>query len=273
MQIVVVAAILLYMLSAAAYCAYLFLQRDVLHKAGYIMIIGGFACQTAVIGWAIIRTGQMPVNNLHETLAIVAWALVAAFLAINARFHVKILGTYTAPLAAFILLAANQFPREPLQPDHILTGVWLTVHIITIFIGDAAFVLAAGVGGLYLLQERDIKAKTRGFFFKRLPSLDLLDSTGYACIVGGFVMLTIGLISGMIYAKILWGRLWDWDPKEVWSAITWIFYAVLLHERLTVGWRGRRAAVMALVGFMVLLFTFFGVNFLLKGNHGQFTQW
>lgn len=273
MQILVVSAVLLYMLSAVSYCAYLFLQRDFLHKFGRVLILTGFACQTSAIGWAFGQTGQMPVNNLHETLSIVAWALVGAFLAINARFQLKILGTYTAPLAAFILLAANHFPREPLQPDHMLKGIWLTVHIITIFIGDAAFALAAGVGTLYLLQEGNIKAKTRGFFFKRLPSLDLLDTVGYACIVSGFAMLTIGLITGMVYAKVLWGRFWGWDPKEVWSAITWIFYAVLLHERLAVGWRGRRAAIMSIVGLAVLLFTFFGVNFLLKGHHGQFTQW
>jgi ABC-type transport system involved in cytochrome c biogenesis permease subunit len=102
--------------------------------------------------------------------------------------------------------------------------------------------------------------------------LDLLDSSGYACIVTGFTMLTIGLVSGMVYAKFVWGRFWAWDPKEVWSAISWIFYAVLLHERLAVGWRGRRAAVMAIVGFVVLLFTFLGVNFLLTGHHGQFTR-
>jgi ABC-type transport system involved in cytochrome c biogenesis permease subunit len=77
----------------------------------------------------------------------------------------------------------------------------------------------------------------------------------------------------MVYGKNIWGHFWSWDPKEVWSAITWIFYAALLHERLTVGWRGRRAAIMAIVGFGVLLFTFLGVNFLLHGHHGQFTRW
>ncbi|KJS31107.1 MAG: cytochrome C biogenesis protein [Desulfatitalea sp. BRH_c12] len=273
MQIVMVTAILLYMLAAASFCAYLFFQRNFLQKIGHMLLIAGFICQTVMLGAEFIRTGHVPANNLHETLSVVAWALVGSFLALNIKFRLKILGAYTAPLAAFILLAAIQFPREPLQPDNLLKGVWLTVHIIAIFIGDAAFALAAGVGVLYLLQERNIKGKKRGFFFKRLPSLDLLDTTGHACIVSGFTMLTIGLIAGMVYAKILWGHFWSWDPKEVWSAVTWIFYAVLLHERLAVGWRGRRAAIMALAGFAVLLFTFFGVNFLLKGHHGQFTQW
>ncbi|WP_054034009.1 c-type cytochrome biogenesis protein CcsB [Desulfatitalea tepidiphila] len=273
MQIAFIAAILLYMLSSAAYFAYLFIQRDRLQQIGGLLLMVGFACHTVSIGWAFADTGHVPVNNLHETLSMTAWAVVGAFLVLNLKFRIKILGVYVAPLVVFILLIATQFPREPLQPQNMLKGIWLLVHIITIFAGDAAFALAAGVGGLYLLQERNIKAKTRGFFFKRLPSLDLLDTTGYACIVCGFTLLTIGLISGMVYAKILWGRFWSWDPKEVWSAITWIFYAVHLHVRLAIGWRGRRAAVMAIVGLGVLLFTFLGVNFLLSGHHGQFTQY
>jgi ABC-type transport system involved in cytochrome c biogenesis permease subunit len=80
-------------------------------------------------------------------------------------------------------------------------------------------------------------------------------------------------VAGVLYAKVVWGRFWSWDVKEVWSGIMWLFYAALLHERLTVGWRGRKAAIMSIIGFAVLLFTFFGVNFLLGGHHGEFTQW
>jgi cytochrome c-type biogenesis protein CcsB len=128
------------------------------------------------------------------------------------------------------------------------------------------------LGVLYLLQEHEIKAKKHRFFFKRLPSLELLDNTGYMCIVIGFTMLTLGLVTGFVYAKEVWGHFWRWDPKEVWSGITWLFYAALLHERLAVGWRGRRSAIMAIIGFAVLLFTFLGVNLLLKGHHVEFTR-
>ena len=273
MQILFFLAVLSYMLSSAGYFAYLFIQRNLLQRTGCILFLAGVIFQSAVIVWSFARTGHMPANNLHETLALVAWALVGAFLVLNLKLRVKILGVYVAPLAAFILFAASQFPSEPMQPQSLLKGFWLVVHIIAIFLGDAGFALACGVGILYLIQERSIKHKSRGFFFKRLPSLDLLDSTGYACVVIGFTMLTIGLITGMVFAKNVWGRFWSWDPKEVWSAITWIFYAALLHERLTVGWRGRRAAIMAIIGFAVMLFTFLGVNFLLKGHHGQFTRW
>jgi cytochrome c-type biogenesis protein CcsB len=272
MQILFVLAVFCYMLSSAGYFAYLFIQRDIMQQIGYILLWVGLVFQSAVIIWTFSTTGHMPANNLHETLSWVSWALVGAYIVLHIKLRVKVLGVYVAPLATFVLFVASQFPKEPLQPLNLLKGFWLVIHIIAIFIGDAGFALAAGVGILYLLQERGIKRKSRGFFFKRLPSLDLMDSTGYACVVLGFTMLTIGLVTGMVYAKNIWGRFWSWDPKEVWSAITWIFYAALLHERLTFGWRGRRAAIMAIVGFGVMLFTFLGVNFLLKGHHGQFTR-
>lgn len=272
MTLLSVIATLFYMLGAAGYFAYLFFQRNPLQRAGMVLLAGGLAFQSVGIAWAVIATGHVPANNLHETLCLVAWAIVGAYLIVHVKFKIKILGIYVAPLAVFIMLVATQFPRETSQPENLLKGIWLIIHIVTIFAGDAAFALAAGVGALYLVQERGIKSKKRGFFFKRLPSLELLDSTGHACIVAGFTLLTIGLITGMISAKIIWGRFWGWDPKEVWSAITWIFYAILLHERLAVGWRGRRAAIMAIAGLLVLLFTFLGVNFLLPGHHGQFTR-
>ena len=100
----------------------------------------------------------------------------------------------------------------------------------------------------------------------------MLDNIGYVCIVVGFSMLTLGLITGFVYAKAVWGRFWSWDPKEVWAGITWLFYAVLLHERLTVGWRGRRSAIMAIIGFGVLIFTFLGVNLFMEGHHEVFTK-
>jgi cytochrome c-type biogenesis protein CcsB len=170
------------------------------------------------------------------------------------------------------MVIAARFPNAPDQMNKTLNNLWLVVHVVAVFIGEASFALACGVGLLYLLQEHAIKSKKHGFFFRRLPSLELLDTTGYACILTGFAMLTFGLITGFVYAKAVWGRFWSWDPKEIWSGITWLLYAALLHQRLTVGWRGRRAAIMAIIGFAIILFTFLGVNFLLQGHHGEFTR-
>ena len=272
MEILFVAVIFFYILSSAAYFAHLFLQKEILNRSGTLLLIIGFICHTITIITVFLKTGQMPVNNLFETLSIAGWSVAGVFLLLHFKFHLKVLGIYAAPLTACIALIAYQLPMEPTASYSIFKSFWLVVHIVATFSGDAAFALACGTGILYLVQEHAIKTKSHGFFYKRLPSLELLDQTGYACIVAGFSLLTIGLITGIIYAKSVWGRFWSWDPKEVWSAITWLFYAALLHERLAVGWRGRRAAIMAIMGFGVLLFAFLGVNFLMKGHHGQFTK-
>lgn len=271
MEPVFIIATIVYMVSCAGYLGYLFFQRAILQRTAIGLILIGFAMHTTSLVICGINAGNFPVNNLHETLSVTAWTITAVFLALSFRYRLKILGIYAAPLITLTMIAAYQTPISVAQDPHLFKSWWLAAHIITTFIGNAAFSLACGLGILYLLQERAIKRKTRGFFFSRLPSLELLDTTGYACIVLGFSMVTIGLVTGVVYAKAVWGRFWSWDPKEVWAAITWLFYAALLHERLIVGWRGRRAAVMAIIGFAVMLFTFFGVNFLLQGHHGTFT--
>jgi cytochrome c-type biogenesis protein CcsB len=273
MQILTVLAILFYVLSAAAYFAFLFIQKDYLHRSAYAALAIGFICHTAAIVYGFAAGGQIPVGNLRETLLVAGWALAGVFLVVQYRFKLKILGIFAAPLVVLIMAVASQLPAGPSQDITIFKNFWLVAHVASIFIGEAAFALACGLGVLYLIQENTIKTKKHRFFFKRLPSLDLLDSTGYACIVAGFTLLTVGLVTGFVYARTVWGHFWSWDPKEVWSAVTWIFYAILLHERLTVGWRGRRSAIMAIIGFAVLLFTFLGVNLLLKGHHGGFTRW
>ena len=265
MQMLFVLAILFYMFSSAGYFAYLFIQRNMLQKIALGLLLAGFVCQSIVIAWLFLVSGHMPVNNLHETLSLVAWTLAGAFLGLHIKLPVKVLGLYVAPLATFLLLVAAQFPRELIQPQNLLKGFWLVVHIITIFVGDAAFALACGVGVLYLLQERSIKSKSPGFFFKRLPSLELLDNTGYTCVVAGFTMLTIGLITGMVYAKTVWGRMWSWDPKEVWSAITWIYYAALLHERLDGGLAGQTSGRYGHCGIWCAAVHLFGCQFPSQG--------
>ena len=271
MEPVFIIATIAYMLCAACFFGYLVLQKVLLQRTAIACMIAGFVLHTLYLIACGLREGHFPVNNLHETLSVTAWTIAAVFLAVYYKYQIRILGIYAAPLISLVMIAAYQMPKPMPTDPQLFKSWWLAAHIITIFLGNAAFTLACGLGILYLLQEKAIKSKKRGFFFSRLPSLDLLDSTGYACIVAGFSMVTIGLITGLIYAKAIWGRFWSWDPKEVWSAITWLFYAALLHERLTVGWRGGRAAVMAIIGFCVLLFTFLGVNFLLQGHHGSFT--
>lgn len=272
MDITLILCIMLYLFSSATYLAYLFFQKSYLHKAGYVLIGVAFWVHTLMIGYAAVHSGYIPVRNLHETLSMLGWIIAGVFLLFQYRFQLRVLGIYAAPMVSIFMIASFHVPKEPIAAKEIFSNFWLIFHVITIFTGWASFALACGMGILYLVQEHTIKSKSRGFFFSRLPSLELLDNAGYISIITGFAMLTLGLASGFLYAKSVWGRFWSWDPKEVWSGISWLFYAALLHERLAVGWRGRKSAIMAVIGFLVLVFTFLGVNMLLEGHHGEFTK-
>jgi cytochrome c-type biogenesis protein CcsB len=217
----------------------------------------GFVCHTGVIALQLFKGGHVPVQNLHETLSTFGWAIVGVFLMFQIKFHLMVLGALVAPMATLAVVIASILPGPPVELDPLFRGLWRTFHMGTLILGVAAFAIAFLVGILYLVQEKAIKDKKRGFFFRRLPSLNLLDSMGYSCLITGFPLLTFGIITGVIYAQMIRGRFWSWNHKEILAGITWLVYAALLHERLAVGWRGRRAAIMTIVGFVILIFTFF----------------
>ena len=273
-DIIIFFIIILYSLSTIAYIAYLFSQKNYLQNSGYGLLLAGFTGQTVLLAAAFLKTGHMPVHNLRLTLLFASWSAAAVFLFLRvAKINLKILGVYAAPLITCAFIAAINLPDIPSQTAELYKNIWLVIHVIFVFIGEASLALACGVGILYLIQEHALKTKKIGFFFNRLPSLEMLDSTGYSCIMIGFSGFTIGLVAGLVYSKLVWHHFASWDPKEIWSGISWLIYAALLHERIAVGWRGRRAAIMAIIGFTALLFTFFGVNFFMDGHHGGFTKW
>ncbi len=265
-------ATITYFLSTAGYILYLFAQKERFQHTAFGLVCTGAFFHVLATGLNTFIMGTLPVHDLHQNLSIAALALALAFIVLRFKFNLKILGIFTTPLILTMMIAALFSPDVRPEPDSILRGFWLVSHILLIFAGEAALALACGAALLYLVQERAIKLKRRGFFYKRLPSLDLLDSTSYSCLITGFTMLTMGLIMGLVYAKSVWGRFWDWDPKEIWSAVAWLVYAAILHGRLTSGWQGRRSAIMTIVGFAVLVFTFLGVNLLIGGHHQIFTK-
>jgi len=265
--------ILLYLLSSAGYSIFLFAQKEALHKLAYALMMVGFIVHSGLIGYQFVRLGYIPVQNLHQTLSFAAWSLVGVYLFLKHKYRLNILGIYAGPLSSITMIAALCVPDVSIVATELFKSLWLVIHIVIIFVAEASLALACGTGILYLIQENAIKTKSNRFFLKRLPSLELLDRSGYAFVSTGFTLLTIGLITGFIYAQLVWGKFWSWDNKEIWSGITWLIYAAVLHGRLVSGWRGRRAAIMAIIGFAALLFTFFGVNFLLEGHHDDFTKW
>jgi len=265
-------ATILYFTSMVGYLWFLFNQKSIFQKTSLSLIFAAIVFHFISMVIYTVATHHVPIQNLSQSLSIAAFALGGMFLFFQYKFNLKILGLFVSILLFAIMLIVLIMPQTPVEKNIVLKGFWLYSHIILVFAGEASLVLACGTGILYLLQEKGIKTKSPGFFYKRLPSLDLLDNVGYTCLATGFALLTIGLVTGFIYAKVIWGRFWSWDPKEVFSVGTWLVYAALLHLRLYSGWRGRKSAIMTIIGFFIIIFTFLGVNMLLGGYHQAFTK-
>lgn len=213
-----------------------------------------------------IGYGHVPLASLYESLIFFSLTTGLIYLFIEFRYKVRIVGIFAA-LAAFLALAYASLPSvgdqiQPLMPA--LKSNWLIVHVMTYFFGYAALTLAFCVSLLYLLKSAG--KDTGDGIIGRIPGFKTLDELTYQLVMFGFLFITLGLITGAVWAEQAWGRYWGWDPKETWSLITWFIYATLLHARLMRGWEGKRLAYLSILGFVAVLFTYFGVN-LLPGLH------
>ncbi|PKN35801.1 MAG: c-type cytochrome biogenesis protein CcsB [Deltaproteobacteria bacterium HGW-Deltaproteobacteria-19] len=210
--------------------------------------------------------GHAPLSNLYESLVFFAWAVVFLYLLVEWRTRNRTPGVFVVPVAFLLMAYASISPGvsdriQPLIPA--LQSNWLTSHVITCFMGYAAFTVAFGLAILHLIKNRQRKpGREPSRFLTLIPDEHDLEELLYQSVLLGFVFLTLGIITGSVWAHYAWGTYWSWDPKETWSLVTWVIYAGLLHARYVRGWRGRRLAVLALVGFAAMLFTYLGVNYL-----------
>jgi cytochrome c-type biogenesis protein CcsB len=254
-------------LAAAAYVVFFVSQNNRIRKMARVILLISGVLQTLHIVSRYILAGHTPITSQHEAVVFFAWATTWAYLSFRWRYTVKNFGTFVSLLIFCLLLISSFSSRDftPLLPA--LQSVWLPIHAGVSIIAYGFLSLAFCGGIMYLLQERELKSKKFGYFFSRFPSLDALDQLNNHCLTAGFVFLTLGIVTGSIWARQAWGTYWQWDPKETWSLITWFLYLVQLHQRFTVGWRGKRAAFMAIVGFAAVVFTLWGVTYLLGGIH------
>ncbi|MBU2550912.1 MAG: c-type cytochrome biogenesis protein CcsB [Proteobacteria bacterium] len=259
--------------AALAYLFLLVFKKTFFGAVGSKVTLVTAAVHAAAIVWRWIESYQMgighaPFSNLYESLVFFAWTIAAVYLILEHLYKNRAIGAFVLPLAFLSMAYAGMQPKDiqPLLPA--LKSNWLIAHVITCFLGYSGFALAAGLGVMYLLRRPGAgRAARTGGLFALLPPAAVLDNLTYQSIVIGFLLLTAGIITGAIWAHTAWGTYWSWDPKETWSLITWFVYAAVLHARMVRGWAGRRIAIMALVGFGCVLFTYFGVNMLLPGLH------
>jgi len=204
--------------------------------------------------------GRAPLTNFYESLVFYSWSISLILIIMKKRlFNYPVITMLIIIVALGSIGYASLSPTvdrriQPLIPA--LQSNWLHIHVITCFIAYAAFAISFISGILYFIEWRGI-----------LPAKETLEEINYRSIVVGFPMLSAGILSGAVWAHYAWGTYWSWDPKETWSLITWIVYALFLHARLVKGWKGNRMAILSIIGFVSVIFTYIGVNFLLSGLH------
>ena len=208
--------------------------------------------------WA--AADRPPFSNMFESLILFAWTVVVIFLLLRIWVRINVLTTAASLLAVVTLAYGSTFTSEitPLMPA--LQSNWLTFHVFSCFLGYGGFAISFATAICYLVATRAASRVTKEI-------RDGLELATAKTISFGFLFLSIGIITGAVWANSAWGTYWSWDPKETWSLITWIVYAAYLHCRFMRGWRGKPAAWIAIVGFLSVLFTYVGVNLLLKGLH------
>ena len=260
-------ALTFYFISTIAGIVDIFRGKKPSRKISLYLALAGFLFHTMNIILRYIEGGHIPVTSMHEAASFFSWCILILFFFHEFRYKLGLLSSFIMPIVFLLMFSSAIFPREIKALSPVLQSYWFGIHVIFAFLGNAAFAMSFGLGIMYLLQERQVKSKHLGGLFRKLPSLQSLDEINYHLITLGFPFLTLAMITGVIWANSAWGSYLRWDPKEVWSLITWLIYALVLHLRLTLGWRGKKAAMLSILGFAIVVFTFFGVSLILKGQH------
>jgi len=294
-------ALVLYLAAAVGSFHFLAFRRRGVLTAGRVVAFAGLAAHGVSVVTRGLAAGRVPWGNMYEYASVLGFLIVAAYLLVIERAwrteEVRgfAIGTAVLAMAGATLIYV---PPGPLVPA--LNSYWIQIHVVLAVLASSLFILATVFTVLYLVQDRRERRSTPSAVparepalvgaagerpedyahadgpeepqappaaRSRLPAAAALDRMAYRTIVFAFPVWTMAVIAGAIWAEQAWGRYWGWDPKEVWSFVTWVVFAAYLHARATVGWRGRRAAALALAGFGALVFNLVVVNTVIAGLH------
>ena len=260
-------AVGLYGLSTFSYIFGIIARQDKLFTVGLFSAIAGFFPHVAVIAMRWSATGITPFISISESLTL--GVLMAVLLFLIFQFSTKKLrplGVLVMPVAFVLMGWAGTLIKEvaaTLAPA--LQSAWIWVHIVGASTGFAAVLIAAGLGLLYLLKE-----KNSGGIYDKLPDLTAIDVLSYRFVAAGFIFYGLMIVSGCFWANQVKGTYWNWDPVEVWSLISWLIYGIYLHLRVTFGWRGRKSAWYALIALAAMIISYWGIPFSMETFHSGF---
>jgi cytochrome c-type biogenesis protein CcsB len=255
-----------YLLGTLHYLLHIASQRPGVGRVATYTTLAGFGAHTLSLVFRVFTLGRPPLGNLYESLSFLAWAIVLIYLVTEFRYCNRVIGAFILPMVLLAGSIAAALPHRIAELGPRLQGVGLWVHVALAILGNAAFALTFCAGLMYILQERQLKSHHLGRMLFRLPSLELLDDVSVKSLLFGFPLLTLALITGSIWAGVTRGSFLPLYGREIWSILSWLIYGGLLYARLSAGWRGRKAAILAIIGFCLVLFALIGASLIRTGR-------
>ncbi|MBR0081237.1 MAG: c-type cytochrome biogenesis protein CcsB [Clostridia bacterium] len=263
-KILFIAVLALYFAAMILYFIYIASKKETVAKIAIVLQIAGLALHTVAIVCRGIGAGRLPLTNQYEFATAFAWGLCLVSMIFLLRFRFPVLGAFSAPIVFLIIGYAALQNKQVNELMPALQSNWLGFHVSTAIIAYGSFGVAFVLSILFLLRDR---AQEGSFWDRHVPDKEKLDLISYRSVTLGLLFLTFCIITGAIWAERAWGSYWSWDQKEVWSLVTWLVYAAYLHLRIRRGWRGKAAAIFAVIGFACVIFTYIGVNTFLPSVH------
>ncbi|MGH9327849.1 MAG: cytochrome c biogenesis protein CcsA [Terriglobia bacterium] len=242
--------------------------RPALSSVALSVLMLGLALNGAALVAAALRLHRLPIIDVQSALSFFAFNVTLAFFLAYRRYHITWLGVLILPFIFIMTLAAALNPGRPLLSSK-LQGGWLIVHSTAMILGYTGLFLTFVAAVMYLIQEGELKAKRPRSLYNRLPSLEVCNRLYDRSLVFGLICLSVGILTGCVWASRAWQGTWELDPKILATLFTWLIYLLLCSTRFSGTWRGRRSAYMAILGFLAVMVTFLGISFL-SSQHGYF---
>jgi len=260
-------ALALCTISTAGYLLSLLIKRVVLAKVSTWVLAIFFGILTVNLFLVAINPAGYAHLSSQEFFSFCAWVIAGVYLAFQMKTKTRLLGAFISPFILLLMIAvAGQESGRHLVPEDMRS--WLTsVHLVLVIAGEALFVLASCAGAMFIIQNSLLKYKKLGRMSRLLPSLHDLDRINHLCLLWGFPVLTAGIFAGAVFAVSAWQAGWWSDPKIIWTFAAWVAYGYLLHQRMAIGWKGTRIAVMSCAVFVLFLLSYFGVRFCFSTVH------